>query len=275
MSVDYSRYLRNDKLPLYWCPGCGNGIVLKALLGAIDELHWEKNDIVMVSGIGCAARGSGYVDFHTMHTLHGRAVPAATAIKMCHPSMHVIVFSGDGDMVAIGGNHFIHACRRNIDITMVVVNNWIYGMTGGQYSPTTPPGSKASTMPQGNIDSNFDLVELARGAGATFVARGSVADPISLKNYLRRGLEHKGASVIDAISSCHTQWGGRNQLGDPVQLVEHIRNMTVSRNNAAALSREELAGKLVTGIFYQNQEKKEYVQAYYELSRPLEQNVGV
>ncbi len=275
MSVDYTRYLRNDKLPLYWCPGCGNGTVLKALIVAIDELHWDKNDIVMVSGIGCSARGAGYADFHTLHTLHGRSLPAATAIKMCHPGMHVVVFSGDGDMVAIGGNHFIHACRRNIDITIVLVNNWIYGMTGGQYSPTTPPGSYASTMPRGNIDSNFDVVELARGAGATFVARGSVADPVSLKNYIRKGLEHKGISVVDAISNCHIQWGGRNQLGNPVALVDHIRNITVSRNNAKTLNQEELAGKLITGIFVDDAGKKEYVQAYYELVQEVSGKAAV
>lgn len=265
MSVDYSKYLRMDKLPLYWCPGCGNGTVLKALLTAIDELGWDNNDVAMVSGIGCSARGPGYVNFHTFHTLHGRAIPAATAIKLCHPDMHVIVFSGDGDMTAIGGNHFIHACRRNIDINLIVVDNWIYGMTGGQYSPLTPTGTKASTMPRGNIDPTFDLVELAKGAGATFVARGSVAEPVILKNYIKKALEHKGTSVVDAMSNCHIQWGRRNKFGDPVKLVDYIKSVTISQAKAAKLSKEELEGKYITGIFVDDSTKKEYTQSYKEL----------
>ena len=273
MSVDYSKYLRNEKLPLSWCPGCGTGIVLKALLIAIDELGWKKDDIVMVSGIGCAARGAGYVDFHTFHTLHGRAIPAATAIKMCHPHMHVIVFSGDGDMMAIGGNHFIHGCRRNVDVTLIVVDNWIYGMTGGQYSPLTPTGSKASTMPRGNIDPTFDVVELARGAGATFVARGSVAEPVLLKTYIKKGLAHAGTSVIDALSNCHVQFGHRNKLNDPVKLVHHIKDSTVRRSAMAKMKPEELAGKLATGIFVEDTSKKEYTRAYRELVK-MAQNPG-
>lgn len=264
MSVDYERFVRLGKLPLYWCPGCGNGTVLKALLIAMAELNWRNEDIVMVSGIGCAARGSGYVNVHTMHTLHGRALPAATAIKMCHPSMHVVVFSGDGDMTAIGGNHFIHACRRNIDLTVIVVNNWIYGMTGGQYSPTTPTGTRASTMPRGNFDSSFDVVELARGAGATFVARGSVDDPVTLKMYIRRGLEHRGLSVIDALSTCPTQWGARNGLADPVQAVDHLRNITVNLRQVEALSPQERQGKLATGIFQQNTDKPEFCRTWWQ-----------
>ncbi len=265
MATDYSKYLRMDKLPLYWCPGCGNGTVLKAMITAIDELGWKPEDIMMVSGIGCSSRATGYVDFHTIHTLHGRALPVATAIKMAHPGMHVITFSGDGDSTAIGGNHFIHACRRNIDITVIIVNNWIYGMTGGQYSPLTPTGTKASTMPRGNIDPNFDIAELAKGAGATFVARSSVAEPVILKNYIKKALDHKGISVVDAMSNCHIQWGRRNKYGDPVKLVNLIKESTVSKAKAAKMSEEELKGKYVTGILYEDKKKKEYTQAYKEL----------
>ncbi len=265
MATDYAKYLRVDKLPLYWCPGCGNGTILKALLTAIDELGWDKDDIAMVSGIGCSSRATGYVDFHTLHTLHGRAIPAATAIKMCHPDMHVIVFSGDGDATAIGGNHFIHACRRNIDLTLIVVDNWIYGMTGGQYSPLTPTGTRASTMPRGNIDPTFDVVKLAVGAGATFVARGSVAEPVLLKNYIKKGLQHKGMSVIDALSNCHIQWGRRNKFGDPVKLVNHIKELTVSKAKASKMSPEKLECKYITGILHEDKNKKEYTEAYKEL----------
>jgi 2-oxoglutarate ferredoxin oxidoreductase subunit beta len=265
MATDYSKYLRMEKLPLYWCPGCGNGTVLKAMITAIDELGWKPEDIMMVSGIGCSSRATGYVDFHTIHTLHGRAVPVATAIKMAHPGMHVITFSGDGDSTAIGGNHFIHACRRNIDITVIIVDNWIYGMTGGQYSPLTPTGTKASTMPRGNIDPNFDIAELAKGAGATFVARESVAEPIKLKNAIKKGLQHKGASIIDALSNCHIQWGRRNKYGDPVKLVDLIKEKTVTKTKAAKMTEEELAGKYVTGILHEDTTKKEYTEAYKEL----------
>jgi hypothetical protein len=152
MAFDYDQYIRGGKLPHIWCPGCTYGIVFKSLLRAVDTLKIPKNDIAMVSGIGCASRLPGYVDFNTLHTTHGRALPFATGIKMANPEKHVLVVSGDGDATAIGGNHFIHACRRNIDITVMVFNNFIYGMTGGQYSPTTPSGHIATTMPYGNID---------------------------------------------------------------------------------------------------------------------------
>ena len=144
---DYSQYLRNEKLPHIWCPGCGHGIVLKSLIRAVAKAGWNKDEIVLVSGIGCASRLPGYVDFNTLHTAHGRALAFATGIKLAKPEMHVIVVSGDGDSLAIGGNHFIHACRRNIDITLICFNNGIYGMTGGQYSPTTASGDPNSFRP--------------------------------------------------------------------------------------------------------------------------------
>jgi len=178
--IDYLYYLRAEKLPHMWCPGCGIGILVKSIIGAVDELGWEKNDIAFVSGIGCTSRAPGYMDMNTLHTTHGRALTFATGIKMVQPAKHVIVISGDG------GNHFIHAARRNIDITVVINNNNIYGMTGGQFSPTTPYGARAATSPHGNIDPAFDLVELAKGAGATYVARGSVDNARMLQKYIKR-----------------------------------------------------------------------------------------
>ncbi|MFZ3048675.1 MAG: thiamine pyrophosphate-dependent enzyme, partial [Desulfatirhabdiaceae bacterium] len=165
------KYIRERFFPHMWCPGCGHGIVLNAMLRAIDRLGLNKNDIVMVSGIGCSSRISGYVDFHTLHTIHGRALTFATGVKMSRPELNLIVPMGDGDALAIGGNHFIHAARRNIDMTAIVMNNRIYGMTGGQYSPLSGPGMLATTAPYRNIDQGFDIVNLATAAGATFVAR--------------------------------------------------------------------------------------------------------
>ena len=164
-------YIRERFFPHMWCPGCGHGVVLNAMLRAIENMGLNKNDIVMVSGIGCSSRISGYVDFHTLHTVHGRALAFATGVKLSRPELHLIVPMGDGDALAIGGNHFIHAARRNIDMTAVVMNNRIYGMTGGQFSPLSGYGISATTAPYSNIDQGFDIVELAKAAGATFVAR--------------------------------------------------------------------------------------------------------
>ena len=174
MAFEYEKYLRKQYIPHMWCPGCGIGIVLKAILRSIEAMGWKHDDIAFVSGIGCTSRMPGYVDFNTLHTTHGRALAFATGIKMAKPDKHVIVVAGDGDSTAIGGNHFIHFCRRNININMVIVDNNIYGMTGGQYSPTTPPGMYTSTSPYGHVEPNFDIAQLAVGAGATYVARGTV-----------------------------------------------------------------------------------------------------
>ena len=166
-----NKYFRPGRLPHIWCPGCGNGIILGSIAKAIDKLGLDQDTTSIVSGIGCSSRSSGYLDFNTVHTAHGRALTFATGIKLAKPDLNVIVCTGDGDATAIGGNHFIHAARRNIDLTVILFNNNIYGMTGGQYSPMTPPNSKATTAPYGTIEPAFDIVGLAKGAGATFVAR--------------------------------------------------------------------------------------------------------
>ena len=185
-------YLRERFFPHLWCPGCGHGIVLSGLLRAVEQLGLSKNDIVMVSGIGCSARISGYVDFHTLHTIHGRALAFATGVKISRPELKLIVPMGDGDALAIGGNHFIHAARRNIDITAIVMNNRIYGMTGGQFSPLSGPGINASTAPYANIDPAFDVVELARAAGATFVARTTVYHAKQITDFIKQAIGAQG-----------------------------------------------------------------------------------
>ena len=190
------KYFRTEHLPHIWCPGCGNGIVTRAIVKAIDNLGLEKNDVCIVSGIGCSARASGYLDFNTMHTTHGRALAFATGIKLANPDLHVIVITGDGDSSAIGGNHLIHAARRNIDITTVVFNNNTYGMTGGQYSPTTPTGDKGTTAPYGNIDANFDLCKLTKAAGATYVSRSTIYSPNMIIKQVEDGIRTRDSPLL-------------------------------------------------------------------------------
>ena len=261
MALRYEQFLRMGHIPHMWCPGCGIGIIVKAMLRSIETLGWDPNDIAMISGIGCTSRAPGYLDMNTLHTTHGRALTFATGIKMARPDKHVIVISGDGDASAIGGNHLIHSCRRNIDITMIIVNNNIYGMTGCQFSPTTPVGSKAATAPWGSIDPPFDLSALCQSAGASYVARGHVGASVPLEKMIRGGLKHKGFSVIEALSNCHTQFGRRNRLSDPVELINHIASQTINVKEAAKLSPEERKGKITVGLLHE-EEREEYCDAY-------------
>lgn len=264
MALRYEQFLRMSHIPHMWCPGCGIGIIVKAMLRSIENLGWDPNDIAVISGIGCTSRAPGYMDMNTLHTTHGRALTFATGIKMARPEKHVIVISGDGDASAIGGNHLIHSCRRNIDITCIIVNNNIYGMTGGQYSPTTPIGARAATAPWGSIDPPFDLGELAKGSGATYVARGHVGASVPLERLIRGGMKHKGFSVIEVLSNCHTQFGRRNKLSDPVELINSIAEKTISAKEAAKLSPEEMKDKVIVGLLHQ-EERQEYCDAYAKI----------
>jgi len=208
------KYLRTEKkFPLIWCSGCGNGIVLGSMLRAIDVIGLDKDQVAVVSGIGCSGRASTYVDFNTLHTTHGRALTFATGLKLARPEMTVLVIMGDGDALAIGGNHFIHSARRNIDLTAIIYNNYIYGMTGGQISPTTPQGMVASTARAGNIEAAFDIVKLAEAAGASFVARGTAFHVNQLDELMERAIRKKGFSVVDVITQCPPIYGRYNRLG--------------------------------------------------------------
>ncbi len=242
-------YLRHDKkFPHVWCPGCGIGILLGALIRAIDRTGFAKDDIVLVSGIGCSSRLPVYVDFNTLHTTHGRALTFATGVKLAKPRLKVIVVMGDGDAVAIGGNHFIHAARRNIDLTAIVVNNGIYGMTGGQYSPTTPYGMKSTTTVYSNIEQAFKISELAVAAGASFVARGTVYHANQLLGLMEKGFMKQGFSVVEVISHCQTQYGKLNRMGGAVAMLEWQRDHAVPVEQAAKMSEESLADKFLTGV---------------------------
>jgi 2-oxoglutarate ferredoxin oxidoreductase subunit beta len=262
--TDYESYLRLEKFPHIWCPGCGDGIVLKAMLRAVERIGLERDRICMVSGIGCSSRTPGYVDVNTLHTTHGRALTFATGVKMVRPDLTVIVVTGDGDATAIGGNHFIHAARRNIDLTVILYNNWIYGMTGGQVSPTTPPGRRASTAPFGAREPNFDIAALAAGAGASFVARETVARPFLLDKLIERAIRRRGFSLVEVMTPCPTAYGRRNRPADPVEMVEQLKVRSISKAKAEGLAEAERQEAIVTGVLV-DVEKPEFTAEYARL----------
>lgn len=259
------KYFRPGRLPHIWCPGCGNGIVTGAIVKAIDKLALEKNSVAVISGIGCSSRASGYLDFNTVHSAHGRALPVATGVKLADPSLNVIVVTGDGDATAIGGNHLIHAARRNIDMTVVLYNNSIYGMTGGQYSPMTPYGSKATTAPYATIEHDFDITELAKAAGATFVARATTFHTQILIDLIAKGIQHKGFSIIEAVSACPISFGRQNKLGGPADMMKWQRDHAVMLPAWNKMTDEQRQGKFPIGLLYEVTDRKEYTEAYDEL----------
>ena len=259
------KYLRSSKrFPHIWCPGCGIGILLGALIRAIDGDGYNKDDIVLISGIGCSGRLPTYVDFNTLHTTHGRALTFATGIKMANPSLKVIAVMGDGDATAIGGNHFIHTARRNVGITSIVINNNTYGMTGGQFSPTTPFGLKTSSSPYGNLESTFDICGLAREAGATFVARSTVYHARLLEQIIGLALNKEGFSVVEVISNCMTYFGREIGLPSPVEMMKWQKDNVVLVEKAKDLRKEELKQKIVIGVLVDRK-----APAYHELYREL------
>lgn len=264
-------YLRaKKKFPNVWCPGCGIGIVMGSLVRAIDSLQIPRDDVTLVSGIGCSSRMPVYLDFNTLHTTHGRAIAFATGVKVANPKMKVIVITGDGDALAIGGNHFIHACRRNIDITVILINNNIYGMTGGQFSPTTPTGSYGSTAPYGNMEMAFDVTKLAMGAGASYVARGTVYHVQQMDKLIAGGIAKRGFSVVDCSSNCHTYFGRLNRLGDSVKMISEFKKMALPLKAAEKLPPEKVQGRLLTGLFC-DIEREEYCDRYDKLIASLQE----
>ncbi len=269
MAFNYDYYLRTEKMPTLWCWGCGDGIIMKAVIRAMAKLGWDKNDVCIVSGIGCSGRFSSYIDANTVHTTHGRTIAYATGIKLANPDKHVIVVAGDGDGLAIGGNHTIHGCRRNIDLNFILINNFIYGLTNSQVSPTTPKGAWSVTTQYGNIDPTFDPAELAIGAGATFVGRESVAEAQKLERLFVKGFEHKGFSFFDIHSNCHVNFGRKNKLAQAKQNMDWIEENLIAKNKWDKLSEEEKyelkkQGKFPRGILH-HVEEPEYCEEYYKL----------
>ena len=263
----FHEWLRAKKnFPHVWCPGCGLGVVLGASIRAFDKVGYKKNETVLVSGIGCTGRIPVYVDCNTLHTTHGRALTFATGIKLANPDLKVIVFMGDGDALAIGGNHFIHAARRNIDLTAIVVNNYIYGMTGGQHSPTTPLSMKASTTVYGNMEPPFDACALAQAAGATFVARTTVFHTLHMEKMIVQGMQHKGFSMIEIISNCHTAYGRLNKLGDHIDMLKAMRDNSIMLGPKVDQDKARETGKTyVLGVLHETTQRPEYCEAYEEL----------
>lgn len=258
---------KNKKFPTIWCAGCGLGVVMGALIRAIDHLGLKNDEVALVSGIGCTARMPVYLDFNTLHTTHGRALAFATGLKIARPDMKVIAIMGDGDALAIGGNHFIHAARRNIGITALVVNNATYGMTGGQYSPTTPLDALSTTSPYGNVEPPFPICELAVAAGATYVARSTVYHALELDKYLTEAIAKDGFSVVEAVSYCHVHYGRLNRLGSAADMMRALKETSISKAAYEALPPEQKAAnsKIVRGVFV-NLERVEYTRLYADIA---------
>ncbi len=257
--------LRVNRLPHIWCPGCGHGILMRDVAQAIENCGLDPDKVVIVSGIGCSSRAAGYMNYNTLHTTHGRAIAFATGVKLANPELTVIVITGDGDATAIGGNHLIHACRRNIDLTVVVFNNNIYGMTGGQYSPTTPHGEKGTTAPYGNIDYNFDIPKLAEASGATFTGRCTAFHAPQAIKLIEQGIKHHGFSLIEGVSVCPTYYGRKNKKGDSVKMLTWQKEVAIDVNKAKDMSPEELEGRLVIGKLSETTNKEEYTDMYLDI----------
>ncbi|HEY3367353.1 MAG TPA: thiamine pyrophosphate-dependent enzyme [Symbiobacteriaceae bacterium] len=252
------QYFR-PKLPTIWCPGCAHGIVTKALVHAVRELDLDPKKTVLVSGIGCSSRATGYLDFGTVHTTHGRALAFATGIKLARPELTVIVISGDGDASAIGGNHLIHASRRNIDLTLVVYQNGTYGMTGGQYAPTTRTGQITTTSVGGHVERPFDLCTLAQAAGATYVARSTAYHFDMLSRLIVKGVRHKGFSFVEAISSCPTYAGRMNGMETGAEALTYMREHAVPYDGTGSVAQ----GKFPIGILHESQ-APEWLEVYQQ-----------
>jgi 2-oxoglutarate ferredoxin oxidoreductase subunit beta len=245
----FMKYLRTDRLPNIFCAGCGNGIIMNTFFNAMELAEIDFDNLALVSGIGCSSRVPGYIKCDSLHTTHGRPIAFATGLKLANPELDVVVFTGDGDAAAIGGNHLIHGSRRNIDITVICINNSIYGMTGGQISPTSPTGSYGSTAPFGAVEKPFNLAELTKAAGATYVARWTTAHPVQLSNSIKKGLKNKGFSFIEAVSQCPTYFGRKNKMKTAVEMMHWMKDQSVLKRKAETLNEAELEGKLIIGEF--------------------------
>lgn len=257
-------YFRMEKFPHIWCPGCGHGIIMASIARAIEKLGLDKDKVCIVSGIGCSSRAPGYMDFNTLHTTHGRALAFATGVKLANPELEVIVIAGDGDLSAIGGNHLIHSARRNINLTTICFNNNIYGMTGGQYSPTTPTNEKGTTAPYGNIDKPFDIAKLAIGAGATYSARTTAYHVPQMDKLIEAAIKHKGFSLVEAISICPTYYGRKNKKGSVVDMMTWLKDNFIDVKVAEKLPLEKKEGKFLMGEFI-NIIEPEYTDQYAKI----------
>jgi 2-oxoglutarate ferredoxin oxidoreductase subunit beta len=244
------KYLRPGRIPHIWCSGCGLGIAMTCFIKALEEtgLPLEKNCVV--SGIGCTGRVAGYLNVDSYHTTHGRPIPFATGLKLGNPDLTVSVFSGDGDLFAIGGNHFIHAARRNVDINVICVNNFNYGMTGGQGGPTTHINAKTTTTPYGNFELPFNLPHVAIASGAVYVARWTTLHARRLKESIKEALERRGFTFVEIISPCPTAYGRRNKLGSGLDEMKYYKEHSVIKHNADPAEADlSVGGDILIGKF--------------------------
>lgn len=268
MKEKIKNYLRLDeRFPHILCPGCGIGTVANTLVRTFIELNLDKNNICLVSGIGCSSRLPGYFDCDTFHTLHGRAIPCAIGVKLAKPHLKVIVIGGDGDILAIGLSHFIHAARRNIDLTVIIINNYNYGMTGGQVSPTTPKNKFTYTTPYGNIEEEFDIFEISKSAGAVFFARATTYHVAILKNVLKRALTKKGFSVVEVLSQCPTLYGRLNKMGDAVKMLEEFKNRAINISQIKDLTNIP-SDRIIIGVLL-DREREEFCEKYEMLRKTI------
>ncbi len=270
------KYMREDMMPHIFCTGCGIGTVLNLTLRAMDKVGFDLDNTVILSGIGCSSRLPGYVDVDSLHTTHGRALAFATGVKITNPDLNVIVFTGDGDCMGIGGNHFIHACRRNVDMTIIAVNNYIYGMTGGQVAPTTPEGDYATTAPFGNIEPPFDMSDMAMSAGATYVARWGLSKPIQPMESIAEGFENEGMSFIEILSPCTTAYARQNKVGDIQEFWDWYEDRTLlvedyemMKKYSTEEEKEKLEDKMPIGVL-KDEEKKCLSERLAELIEEVE-----
>jgi len=260
----FMKYLRTDRLPNIFCAGCGNGTIMNTFFNALELADMDFDNLALVSGIGCSSRIPGYVNCDSLHTTHGRPITFATGLKLANPDLDVVVFTGDGDAAAIGGNHLIHGSRRNIDLTVICINNSIYGMTGGQISPTSPTGSYGSTAPYGALETPFNLSKLTKAAGATYVARWTTVHPVQLSNSIKKGLKNKGFSFIEAISQCPTYFGRKNKMKTAVDMLHWMKEESVLKRKADKMDPSELEGKLIIGEFIDKTEP-EYTEKFCKM----------
>jgi len=262
------RFLRLDRMPHIWCSGCGIGVAVNCFARAIDKLGIPVEKLVVVSGIGCSGRVAGYLNLDSFHTTHGRAIPFATGLKLARPDLYVVVFSGDGDLVAIGGNHFIHAARRNVDITVICVNNFIYGMTGGQVAPTAPIGSLATTTPYGNLEEPFNLAHLASSSGAVYVSRWTTYHVVRLEKSITEAIKKPGFSFVEVLAPCPTIYLRRNRMGESLAMMKIFQEKSVVKNGIptqeATVDYDK--GPIVVGNFV-NKERPGFMANYNEAMR--------
>ena len=253
--------LRMDRMPHIWCPGCGIGTVVTSFAEALRKEKYDLDKIAIVSGIGCTGRVAGYTKLDSFHTTHGRAIPFATGLKLAHPNTKVVVFSGDGDIAGIGGNHLIHAARRNMDLVVICVNNFNYAMTGGQVAATTPKGANASTAPYGNFENAFNLPYITEAAGATYVARWTALHLRRVTKSIQEALNKRGFSFIEVITPCVTLYARRNRLGDGLNLLKYYYDMSEIQHGADTRTLDiSYQGKLIVGKFV-DKEKPTFLDA--------------